>query len=379
MQKIETKKVTVGIDPLSILVGIAVLLGIYVVWQLNVLLIVLFVSFIISSALKPIVDRLEIKYKIHRMVSIASIFVVGLVLVSILGIMVAGNLSKELEGLNLNEVVVDFWDKIDEILPGDQSKLLELGNGYNTALTTQNSDDSGIVSQFDIQSILHGTNYVIQLFGKTVGTFFIFFTILIISFYMLSRKENVYDGIIGFLPRKQRESVKKLLHLIEKKLGNWLSAQFFLMLFVGILTYLGLSIPSLFVPGEYFTIGRFAVTFAVVAGILELVPNIGPVITMVIALIFSIATGGDVFLGQAIYVAIYFSLVQQIENNIIVPKVMKQAVGIDPIITILSVMGAYTLMGPIGAILIIPMVAVVLISIEFYSGDKRIQTELSKE
>lgn len=371
----ENKKVSVSIDPWSVITTLGIFGILYLLWSLNSLLVILFLSFIISSTLRPFIQKIQARFKIPKPAIITTVFVLVFLVVSALGYMVWDNLSKEVRNLNVNEVVTDFMEWVDEVAPGDQSIFADTiedsvnSNGTKLPAAIQNGD-GGL---FGIDNLLKGTNAVFSFLGKTVGGFVLGFTILIISFYMLSRDEDMFDGLTKFLPSDKQEIAKRLLTRIEKKLGSWLGAQLFLMFLIGMLTYLGLAIPSIIVPDEFFAIGRFAVTLAVIAGLLELVPGIGPTITLAIGIILSIATGGDNYIPQTIFVFIYFSIIQNLENTFIVPKLMKQAVGLDPIVTILSVMGAYTLMGPIGAIIIVPIMAAIVIVIEFFAEEKTLK------
>ena len=114
------------------------------------------------------------------------------------------------------------------------------------------------------------------------------------------------------------------------------------MLIVGILSYLGYVIVGL----------PYAIALGVIAGLLELVPNVGPTVAAIPAIIvgFSISSAHGI---GALVVAI---LVQQLENNLIVPKVMQKTTGLNPIITLLSIMIGFKIGGPLLAVLSLPVV-----------------------
>jgi predicted PurR-regulated permease PerM len=105
-----------------------------------------------------------------------------------------------------------------------------------------------------------------------------------------------------------------------------------------------------------YTLGKYALLIALIAGLLEAVPNIGPTITLIITLIIAIASGGSIPI--LIYIIIMFMLLQQIEALFLVPIVMKKAVNLHPIVSILGVLGGFSVAGVLGALLSMPVLSV---------------------
>jgi predicted PurR-regulated permease PerM len=165
--------------------------------------------------------------------------------------------------------------------------------------------------------------------------------IAVITFYLLMERKNLNYYLIILFGENTLQA-KKILKKIEKRLGDWVRGQTLLCGIVGLMVYLGL----LFLDIEY------ALPLALLAGILEVVPNIGPTLSAVPAVFLGFVRSP--VLGFAV-VALYF-LVQQIENSLIVPAVMKKTVGLNPLITILSLMIGLKIAGILGAILAVPIV-----------------------
>jgi predicted PurR-regulated permease PerM len=117
------------------------------------------------------------------------------------------------------------------------------------------------------------------------------------------------------------------------------------MVLIGFLVYLGLTLLHL----------EFALPLAILAGLLEIVPTIGPIVSAIPAVLVAISTSPVLALSV---VALYF-IIQQLENNLVVPLVMKRSVGLSPLVTILSVMIGARLAGVVGAILAIPAFLVI--------------------
>ena len=134
--------------------------------------------------------------------------------------------------------------------------------------------------------------------------------------------------------------ISKTVNEIERRLGSWVRGELILMLAVGALTYIGLSILGV----------EIALPLAILAGILEIVPNIGPTISAVPAVLVALTIHPLTALAT---VALYF-LVQLVENNLLVPKIMQKAVGVNPLVSIVGLMIGFRLAGPAGAVLSIP-------------------------
>jgi predicted PurR-regulated permease PerM len=128
---------------------------------------------------------------------------------------------------------------------------------------------------------------------------------------------------------------------IESSLGSWVNAQLLLMLIIGLLSYIGYLVLGL----------KYAVPLAIIAGLLEAIPNIGPIVTTVIASLFALTISPL----TALFTVIFGILVQQLENNFIVPKVMSKSVGLNPLVTILLIISGSQLAGIVGALLAIPL------------------------
>lgn len=182
---------------------------------------------------------------------------------------------------------------------------------------------------------------------RVFGGLFSVLTILVVSFYLLLDYTRIKRSIIGLFPKHSEPEVEAVLMRIEEKLGAWLRGQIVLSLSIGVLTYLALTILGL----------EFALPLALIAGILEIVPTIGPIISAIPAVIVALSVSPTMTL---IVIAMYI-VIQALENNILVPKIMQKAVGLNPIIIILSIIIGNELIGVLGALLSIPFVSMLVI------------------
>ena len=130
---------------------------------------------------------------------------------------------------------------------------------------------------------------------------------------------------------------------IDDKLGAWLRGQVVLCFSIGLLSWVTLTLINL----------PYAVPLAVFAGIFEAVPTIGPILSAVPAIIVALTIDPKI----AITVAIIYFVIQMLENHVLVPNIMRHAVGLNPIIVIVGIMIGGSLMGITGALLAIPFIS----------------------
>lgn len=202
---------------------------------------------------------------------------------------------------------------------------------------------------FDSQQIMGGmeeevTEFSNNIFSKTIGFFSGFISsviVLTLVFYMAVEEDGMKKFTMLIVPEKHREYAISLLSRIKIKIAYWVRGQFFIMLSIFVLDFIGLSLIG--VP--------YALFLAIFAGILELIPYAGPVIASVpgifLGFFISPITGLLAFL--------VYLIAQQFESHVIIPQIMKRAVGLNPIVTILALLVGAKLGGVLGAILSIPV------------------------
>ncbi len=279
----------------------------------------LFVALLIMAVLNPIVTKLE-KYKIPRA---ASVLIVYLILVVFLIFAVA----------TLVPALVDQTAKFSNAIPRIMAELnipIEVVDQITTQLTSQ-------LSSLPSQILRIG----VSVFSNIVSLLAVF----IFALYFLLARKKFKDQVRTIASEDQAERFDGLLARLEKELGGWARAQVILMVIIGITTYVGLS--AIGVP--------YALPLAVLAGILEVIPNLGPFFASVPAVL--VGLGISPFTGLS--VAALYVLVQQLENYLIVPKVMQKNAHVSPVVTLLSIVVGFRMAGVVGAILSVPIVIIV--------------------
>jgi predicted PurR-regulated permease PerM len=184
---------------------------------------------------------------------------------------------------------------------------------------------------------------VLGMIGSTVGFFAVLIIMIVMSFYLLKERPRLHKNLIWLFGRTQTERQAELfVDRIEHQIGGWVRGEFALMLIVGLLTYLGLLLLNV----------SYALPLAIMAGLLEILPSIGPTLSAIPAVIIAFLTTSPT---MAVAVLALYVLVQQLENSLIVPIVMKRAVGINPLATIVLILIGLRLGGIGGAALAIPL------------------------
>ncbi|MBU1085112.1 MAG: AI-2E family transporter [Candidatus Beckwithbacteria bacterium] len=307
------KPVKVEISHKTIVFTVFFLIFLLFLYQIRYTILFLFIAIIFMSALSPMVDRLE-KFKIPRGLSTAIFFILMWTIISF-GV------------ASLVPPLVEQSTKFISRLPQDVSQItqgkLDISMFQSHFATLPNQIVKIVVSTF---------NNVIQIF-----------TLMVVVFYLIIERKNLKKYLTFLFGHGDKEKhAEQFINKLELKLGGWVRGQLTLMIIVGLMSYIGLTFLGV----------EFAVPLAFIAGLFEIIPNIGPTLSMIPAIL--VAFGTSPVLGLAVF-ALYF-VIQQLENNIIVPKIFSKAVGVSPLIVIISLMIGFRIAGAIGAILSLPTV-----------------------
>jgi len=200
----------------------------------------------------------------------------------------------------------------------------------------------------DISGVLkeQALNVASSVFGALLSIV----TVLLISFYWLTERSLIRRALLGFVPVHRRNRVNDIWTHIETKLGAWFRAQLVLCGIIGVACAIGYGILGV----EYWPL------LALIAGFTEIIPILGPWIGGVPAVIVAL-TDGPV---KAIIVAVFIIVLQQIEGNILVPRIQGDAIGLSPLSVILAILAGTTLAGPLGGILAGPVSAIIQVLIQ---------------
>jgi predicted PurR-regulated permease PerM len=190
-----------------------------------------------------------------------------------------------------------------------------------------------------LNAIVRAATFVLGLFVVPVWLFFV-----------LKDRESLPRAVAGAVPPTWRPDAVNLLTLLGRVGGKWVRGQLLLGAAVAVATVIGLTILTLVGFTEF---GQFTLVLALIAGVLEWFPFIGPIVAAVPAVLIGLTIG----FPAAIAAALLYTLIQQLENNILVPKVLGDAIELHPAVMILALVVGGALFGIGGAILAAPVVA----------------------
>jgi predicted PurR-regulated permease PerM len=314
------------------LTAILTLLSAYLVWRLSEIVLLLLGAIIFASAVQPLVTALD-RRGLNR--GVAIILIDLLVIASVIGIIVvsvpplitflvtvvqSGVLSTKLTQL-ATRLAIFGWDKFQVLIP-----VFSLPAQLN-ALIAQTGDEVQQQAWTLTQSTMVG-----------LGQAFLLFTM---AFYWLTSRERTLALLLLLSPKIQRQRVHAIWNDVEFRLGAYVRGQVTLMVIIGAASYIGLLILG--VP--------FAPALALIAGITEAIPIVGPLVGAVPAVI----VGFTVSPVTGLLVAALYVVIQALENNVLVPKIMSSNVGLNPLVIIIAIVAGSTLNGVIGALLAIPL------------------------
>jgi len=287
-------------------------------WSLRDLLFSLLIAFIIMSALKPIMNHL-IKIKISKILAAVFVYLFFIVFFIYLLVFVVPPFLGELIQLVLAMPNL-FFSLSPEI-----KKIVN----YNAAF----------------QYLPNITNNLIRAVSNLFSNVVFVVSTLFFGFYFLLEEDLIKTTLIRFFDEKKAEEVALIFSRIEKKLGDWCWGEIKLMFLVGLLNYLGFLLIGL----------KYALPLAIIAGFLEVIPNLGPTIAAFPAVLIGFSQSPLIGLSA---IAVAF-IVQQLENNVVVPLIMKKATGFNPIVILIALIVGGRVGGVLGVLLALPILIII--------------------
>lgn len=349
----KTPEVVFLISLKSILTILAIVGGLYVAYLLTEVIIMLFFAFIIASATLPMV-RVMVDRKFPKGLAITLVYLVAtLVIFGLLTLVVGPTISE----------FAELAERVPEIIEsfGSQVSGIEL-MGYSVTKTQVVDMGTNLVNTFSADFASFGTSAVVQLFNIGGGILTLV-SVVILSVFIVGDHDNFVDSLLlRFVDDEQRRRVRELVLEVEQKLGKWLMGQGTLSLIIATMVYILLRLLDL----------PFALPLAMLAGLLESIPNLGPIFSSIPAIIIGFFTGG---LWGGLLTMAGYAVIQQLENTFIVPKVLGNAVGLNAIVVMVGVIAGYALGGPIGALLAVPVIVLMEIAYTFYQDLQKLKAK----
>ena len=309
----------------------ALAFAIAMVWRLRVPVQLFIIATLLALALSHPVDWLE-RRRIPRIVAIIGTLGIVIGAIIVLADIFVPPFTRQAADLfdNLPTYWRDLQQRLQEITvryPWLQERISELDITKETARRLQ-------------EFLEAGWQLAVGVAGGIVLTILLIITVV----FMLANPRPLVRGIAGIVPEPWDERAREIGMLLGDRIRAWLRGLIILGSIVGLMV--GVGLWALGVP--------YAVLFGVLAGLLEMVPTVGPVLSAIPPILVALAAEPI----KALYVALLFILVQQAENYLLVPFVMRRQLQLHPVSTIFGFIALGELFGLFGAIIAVPTVAI---------------------
>jgi predicted PurR-regulated permease PerM len=318
-----------------ILKVILAFLAVVFLWMVREIILILLLSLILASAMEPMVNYFN-KKRIPRAVSVLTAYIL---VISLVALVIYLLIPPALDQLKILQA------SLPEYSASFQSRLGFLFGNVDLSVLIRNFF-AGFASG----------NYVIT---RTFGVFnglFSFITVLVISFYLVAEEKGMKNFIASLIPSHHQEFVMNLVEKIQKKMGLWILGQVILSFTIFLLTFIGLTILGV----------KYALFLALLAGVLEIVPYIGPFMAAVPAVIFAFIQNPPL----ALVVAVLYLIIQKTEGYVLVPKVMEKTVGTSPLVVLVAILVGFKLAGAIGLLISVPVAGAITVIVNELSLPK---------
>lgn len=337
---LEPRQTTFTISITGVLKVVLVLLGFWFVYLIRDVLVVALVALFLAALIDPFADWFQ-KRHIPRSIAVLVIYVLLFGLLALLAALLVPALADQIPVLvrNLNSV----WERVIPNLL--HAREFALSRGWSSGGLEQSLGFSSENSDW----VLTGALSTIR---GAIGFVFGFIIMLVMAFYMVVEEDALKTFFRKAAPASVHSYLSEMLTRVQGKIGHWLRGQLLLSAIVGSFVFIGLSIIGI----------TSAVPLAVLAGFAEFVPYIGPVFAAIPAV--ALATAESPVKGL-IAVAVYV-VIQQLENNLLVPKIMQRAIGLNPIVSIISLLIGARIGGVVGAVLAIPVATAIAVFVTDY-------------
>jgi len=319
------------------LVLVFVALSFWLLYRFNQVVFILFIAIVMGTVIRPVVTWL------HRrgLPRIAGVILVYLLLLALLISFL----------LLLFPLIVEQGTTIAAAVPGYYQSLREWMANYPNQLIVRLSEflpatlpDLEPVQQTG-QQMLASAGQALGYVASAAKVIFMATAILLLALHWTLDGPRTIQSLLLLVPMGQRESISELISAMETKVGFYIAGQGVLCLVIGIMAlaaYLLIGLPN-------------ALVLALVAGVLEAVPMIGPLLGAIPAAVIALSIAPS----KLVWVIVATLVIQQVENSVLVPRVMRKAVGVNPFVSLLAIFAFSSLFGIAGALMAIPIAAII--------------------
>lgn len=302
--------------------------GLFFLWFIRDIVAIILVALLLAALIDPVAHWFH-RHHIPRGFAVLIVYALLGAIGSLVLLVIVPVLVEQLAQMfvNLSSLVGQFSMYFEDL----QSFAASHGFEQDLSTTVISFQDALAASVYSLFSTVEGI----------VGGIVALFVILVLAFYMVVEENSAKTFFQHIAPKKYQPRLAFILTEMKHKIGGWLRGQIILGLVVGVAVYIGLTILGV----------RYALALAIIAALFEIVPYVGPIAASVPAVIIGFAQspvkGGLVLL-------LYF-IIQQLEGNLLAPKIIQKVVGLNPIVGLVALLIGIKVGGIVGAILAIPV------------------------
>jgi len=327
------------------LVFVALGLSFWLLYRFNQVVFTLFVAIVLGTILRPVVGWLQ-RRGLPGNVAVILIYLSLLALLIGFALLVAPLLAAQTT--TIVAATPGYLQTAGDWLVHNSNPFIErLGQLFANSLSGEQAP-----LQQTGQELLDSAGRAMSYIGSASHILLTVGAILLIAFYWTLDGPRYIKSLTLLIPKAQRENALELLSGIETKVSAFVAGQGVLMLVVGsmaLVAYLLIGLP-------------YVLVLALVAGLMEAVPLVGPILGAVPAALVAISIGPE----KLIWVIVATVIIQQLENSLLVPRVMRKAVGVNPFVSLLAIFAFSSLLGVAGALMAIPTAAIIQLVLDRY-------------
>ncbi|MBI2824972.1 MAG: AI-2E family transporter [Planctomycetia bacterium] len=328
--------------PRRVIAGTLVVCGVCAAFALGYLarhvLFLLFIAIVLSTALAPLVGW-AVRRGLPRNIAVPLVYV----------LLLAVLITPAAVGLPM---IVDQAQEVLRSLPESYEDIRDRIGHLSPAIAARLPEHPPWIEEEDqvVEEALHTARQAITYSGVVVRGGFAVAVILLMSFFWTIHEDHTIRSLLLFLPRDRRPEAGELVGDMQAKVGAYVRGEGLLCLVVGVMSLVA-----------YWIIGLpHALVLAVTAGVLEAIPVFGPALGAIAPMLVALSVDPS----KIVWVLVAAIVIQQSENYLLVPRIMGASVGVHPIVTLLAIAGFGALAGVPGAVLAIPMAAIIQLILE---------------
>lgn len=332
------------------------MIGLAALFYLRDIILVVILAIVIASAVEPGTQWL-LRRRVPRVLSVLLIYFVAVMFLVMMFYFLF------LPMLNQSATFLST-------LPGYLGELQVWNPLQNNEFLSSSSAIQGFSKTFSLSQIVEQINTTISSlsngFFSTISTIFggilSFVLVIVLSFYLSVESEGVSNFLRIVTPTRNEKYVLDLWKRSQRKIGLWMQGQVVLAVIVAMLVFLGLTLLRV----------DNALLLAVLAGIFEIIPIFGPILAAIPAVTLALVTNG---MSSALLVVGLYVIIQQFENQLIYPLVVRKIVGVPPLISILALIIGFKLAGFVGLLISVPLATMLIEFLNDVEKNKIAETE----